>query len=421
MSSSSYKPTSPLLTVDFPRLQADITAFSEIGRRDDYGIYRMAFSEAYFAAHRWLSERAKSAWIEIQIDGAYNLIAKLPGSESLPAIMTGSHIDSVPGGGHLDGALGVLTGLECLRRAQELNLNLKRPLELIAFSDEEGRFGGMLGSQAIAGRLTPDSILGAQDLNGIYLCELMKEHGLDAMHALQAYRNPESIAAFVELHIEQGPVLHRENCHIGVVEGIVGLFRWNVRLIGQANHAGTTPMHLRQDAFQGLAEFSGEIHRILEEDGGPISVATIGRVSLNPGAPNVVPGLVEFTLDVRDIDPDVLAELGNAFRRALSAIARRRNLRFEFDILSEIDPVRCSPNVIQTISRVADDMQVSKRLLPSGAAHDTQMLGDLTQVGMIFVPSREGRSHSPAEWTPWEDIEIGANCLFNTLVRLAQS
>ncbi|MFN2308316.1 MAG: Zn-dependent hydrolase [Gammaproteobacteria bacterium] len=407
------------LRVNFERLQGDIDTLASIGRQADHGLYRMAFSEADMAARRWLATRIEAAGLELYIDGAANLHARLGWDGKRPSVMTGSHLDTVPGAGHLDGALGVLVGLECLRCLKERGGELRYPLEAVAFTDEEGRFGGMLGSQALCGRLTPEHILSARDLQGVTLSEAMAAQGLNALDALRAQRRPESLHAFLELHIEQGPVLDRQGAKIGVVEGIVGLFKWNVRLIGVANHAGTTPMDMRRDAFGGLAELAGEIPRVLEEDGGTRSVATIGRVELFPGAANVVPGRAEFSLEVRDTDRVTLERLATAFRRALSAIARRRDLSFEFEVLSELEPIKCDPIVMNAIEASAQALGVSMLSLPSGAAHDTQMMAGLTRAGMIFVPSKEGRSHSPAEWTAWDDIEIGANVALNTLYRLA--
>lgn len=408
------------LRVNFPRLQADVEALAAIGRREDHGLYRMAFTDGDMQARDWLAGRIRAAGLELYVDGAANLHARLGWDGERPSVMTGSHLDTVPGAGHLDGALGVLVGLECLRTLKEAGLPLSHPLEAVAFTDEEGRFGGMFGSQAVCGRLTPERIHTARDLDGVGVVDAMAAHGLNAMDALRAQRRPESLHAFLELHIEQGPVLDRAGVKIGVVEGIVGLFKWNVRLIGVANHAGTTPMDMRRDAFQGLAEFAGEIPRILEEDGGTRSVATIGRVELVPGAANVVPGRAEFSLEARDTDPAVLERLGLAFRRALSAIARRRDLMFEFDVLSALEPVKCDPLVMHAIAEAAKRLGAGHMTLPSGAAHDTQMLAGLTRAGMIFVPSREGRSHSPAEWTAWEDIETGANVALNALYALAR-
>ncbi|NIR59779.1 MAG: Zn-dependent hydrolase [Gammaproteobacteria bacterium] len=407
------------LRVDFERLQADIEALAAIGRHADHGLYRMAFSEGDIAARAWLAERIRAAGLDLHVDGAANIHARLGWDGERPSVMTGSHIDTVPGAGHLDGALGVLVGLECLRRVRELGLETRYPLELVAFTDEEGRFGGMYGSQAIAGRLTPETIYNARDLDGVTLIDAMAAHGLDAMDGLRARRAPESLHAFVELHIEQGPVLDRRGIPIGVVDGIAGLFKWDVQLIGTANHAGTAPMDLRKDAFGGLAELGGEIPRILEEDGSPRSVATIGRAQLVPGAANVVPGRAEFSLEARDTDPRVLDQLAQAFRKALSAIARRRDLMFEFEVLSQIAPVKTDPGIVERIEGVARAFGVEPLLMPSGAAHDTQMMAGLTRAGMIFVPSKDGRSHSPAEWTPWEQIETGANVMLNTLYELA--
>lgn len=406
-------------TVNSQRLQQDIEALSSIGRSDDQGIYRTAFSAADMQARDWLKQRIDEAGLDYYIDGAANVHARLNWDGHTASVISGSHMDSVPGGGMLDGALGVVTALECLRRIKELGLEIKRPLEAIAFSDEEGRFGGIFGSSAICGKLTPQHIHQARDLEGNTLVDAMAQWGMNAMEALNATRKPDSVHAFVELHIEQGPVLDREQLNIGIVEAISGLFKWNIVLSGVAGHAGATPMHMRQDAFQGLAELSCEIPRIIEEHGSHRSVATIGRVDLQPGAANVVPGRVAFSLDVRDTNAETLNSLADAFRRAISAIARRRNLMFEFEVLSEIAPVKCAANVIQAIEKSVHSFDFSNTHLPSGAAHDTQIMASITQAGMIFVPSKEGRSHSAAEWTAWEDIENGANILLNTLLQLA--
>lgn len=407
------------LKVDFERLQRDVETLGNIGRKEDHGVYRMAFSDGDMAGRQWFCDRIEEAGLDLHIDGAANIHGRLGWDGERPSVMTGSHLDSVPGAGHLDGALGVVVGLECVRRLKELGVALRYPLESVAFTDEEGRFGGMVGSQAIAGKLTPETIYNARDLSGVTLVDAMAERGLNAMDALRARRTPESVHAFVELHIEQGPVLDRKQVPIGVVEGIAGLFKWDVRLIGTANHAGTTPMDMRNDAFQGLAELGGEIPRILEEDGSARSVATIGRVNLKPGAANVVPGRAEFSLEVRDTDPQVLEQLSDAFRKAISAIGRRRGLMFEFEVLSEIEPVKCDPGIVEIIADSARALGSETLVMPSGAAHDTQMMASLTRAGMVFVPSKDGRSHSPAEWTPWEDIENGANVLLNTLYKLA--
>ena len=407
------------LAVNKKRLQADIETLAQIGRKEDYGLYRMAFTENDMQAREWFKGKITGAGLEVYQDGAANIFARLGWDESRPSVMMGSHLDTVPGAGHLDGALGVLVALECLRRIKEEKLEVNYPLEAVAFSDEEGRFGGMLGSQALAGMLTPESIHKAEDLNGIRLEDAMSAVSLNAMDALHAKRRPESIQAFLELHIEQGPMLDSMGISLGNVDAIAGLFKWDVSLIGKANHAGTTPMDMRNDAFMGLSEFSSQIQRILDENGSARSVATIGRVEISPGAANVIPGSVVFSLEARDTDPQVLDDLSNAFRKALSAIARRCGLMFEFRVLSEITPVKSDPGIVATVENVAKSLGIPFLQMASGAAHDTQILANITRAGMIFVPSKDGRSHSIAEWTDMDDIEKGANVALNTLYRIA--
>lgn len=409
------------LTVNFDRLRDDIQQLAAVGRHEDHGIYRMAFTDEDMEGRDWLRDQIESTDLHYYRDGAANVFARTDPDSDQPSVIIGSHLDTVPAGGHLDGALGVLVGLECLRRIHEEGITTRYPLELVAFSDEEGRFGGPFGSQALCGDLNPEGIHTAVDLNGIYLSEVMQQHGLDPMEALQARRSPDSVHAYLEIHIEQGPVLDNLHCSIGLVTGFTGLFKWFIRLKGKADHAGTTPMNMRTDALGGLSEFSVEIPRILEENGSENSVATIGKIDLFPGTANTVPGEVEFSLDVRDPNVDILSELALAFRKALSAIARRRNLMFEFDILSELEPSPCHPEIYNTIKRTAEQMDLPYHEMPSGAVHDAQILSHFTRVGMIFVPSKDGRSHSPAEWTHWEDIETGANLALQSLLTIAEA
>jgi N-carbamoyl-L-amino-acid hydrolase len=407
------------LAVNAQRLRQDIDELADIGRHENQGIYRMAFSDGDMAGRAWLRRRIEDSGLDFHQDGAGNMFARLNWDPAISGVMAGSHLDTVPGAGHLDGALGVVCALEALRVLHESGFEPRRPLESVAFSDEEGRFGGMFGSQALAGLVTPEYIHQACDLQGVTLTQAMAEQGLDARDALHAQRAAGSIYAYVELHIEQGPVLDRQGIGIGVVDAITGLFKWEIVLTGAANHAGTTPMDMRNDAFQGLADFGGQIERVLAEYGGPHSTATIGRVALEPGAANVIPGRAVFSLDVRDTDSRILEALGDALHRTLSAIARRRGLMFEFSVLSEIAPVQCAARVVDAIDASVDDLHLAATHLSSGAAHDAQIVAAIAPTGMIFVPSKGGRSHSAAEWTAWSDIEAGANTLLHTLTKLA--
>lgn len=409
-----------LLKVNFPRLQNDIETLATIGRsEEDHGIYRMALSENDMRARQWLKSRIDEAGLEYHMDEAANIHARLDYDDKRASVMTGSHLDTVPGAGHLDGALGVMAGLECMRCLKEQGTKFNYSLESVAFTDEEGRFGGMLGSQAMSGRMTPELIHHARDLEGHSLMDVMDGLGLPPMNILRARRKPESIRAFVELHIEQGPVLEQQEMCIGAVDAISGLLRWNIRLLGEANHAGTTPMNMRRDPLQGFAEISSALPRLLEENGSPRSTATIGYVNCFPGAANVVPGRVEFSLDMRDTDMQVLDELSQAFRKAMSAIARRHELMFEYEEVSRLEAAKCDQGIVDSISTVCREFGYHSMQMHSGAAHDSMMMASITRTAMIFVPSMAGRSHSPAEWTPWEEIEKGANVLLNILHRLA--
>lgn len=408
-----------VLNINRERLQSDIETLAEIGRQEDYGIYRMAFSDGDMQGRKWFKDRVEEAGLEFYQDGAANLHARYNWDDQHPSVMMGSHLDTVPGAGHLDGALGVIVALECLRCIKEEKLETRYPLEAIAFSDEEGRFGGMFGSQAIAGKLTPEKIFNAVDLDGIKLTDAMQAVGLNAMDALHARRNPDSLHAFLELHIEQGPLLDKRSISVGNVDAIAGLFKWEVSLIGTPNHAGTTPMDMRKDAFMGLSEFASQVQRILDENGSSRSVTTIGRVSISPGAANVIPGNVEFSLEARDTNPDVLNDIAQAFRKSLSAIARKRDLMFEYKVLSEIEPVKSDTGIVETIENTCKSLKIPCLQMASGAAHDTQIMASITRAGMVFVPSKDGRSHSIAEWTDMDDIEKGANVALNTLYRIA--
>jgi N-carbamoyl-L-amino-acid hydrolase len=225
--------------------------------------------------------------------------------------------------------------------------------------------------------------------------------------------------AFVELHIEQGPVLEKSGNTIGIVDSISGVFKWIVRLIGKADHAGTAPMNMRSDAFTGLADFAHEIPRIISEDGTDRSRLTVGKVELRPGNPHTIPGEAIFTIVGRDSNESVMKELAHACRKALSAIARRHNLMFEYEQTSWLSPVECHPRIVELFEKHSKQMGLSYQHMPSGAGHDTQFMTEISQAGMIFVPSVGGVSHAPDEWTHWHDVEAGANLLLNAVLDLA--
>ncbi|MDF2179437.1 Zn-dependent hydrolase [Aliiglaciecola sp. CAU 1673] len=410
----------PQVHIELSRLQNDLLELAHIGYDPiSKGINRPGFSEADMQARRWLMDKLEKEGFSAALDSAGNVIGSLYPDWDGPVVAMGSHIDSVPCGGMFDGTLGVLAGLECMRVARDLKLDLKFPFEIYAFAEEEGRFGGMMGVQAITGQLTPDWLEKAHDASHKLLKDEMEKCGLNAIDALNARVDPKHFHAFLELHIEQGPVLERIGKPIGVVEAISGVYKWLVRLIGKANHAGTAPMDMRSDAFMGLADFAHEIPRIISEEGTDKSRLTVGKVELKPGYAHTVPGEAEFTLVGRDTDPQIMRNLADACRKVLSSIARKHNLMFEFEQMSWLEPQAMSDQVVKAFCNQAKKLELEHVVMPSGAGHDAQYMAQVTPTGMIFVPSVGGVSHAPDEWTHWQDIEKGANLLLQTALHYA--
>lgn len=401
----------PAPTINIERLKQSVLALAKFGYDDAInGVNRLGFGEADMAARRWLMETLESEGFDSEMDGAGNVYGRL-GPANRPTVTMGSHIDSVPASGIFDGALGVMTALEVLRTFRDAGAAPRWPLELLGTSEEEGRFGGMLGAQAVSGDVTPEFLMGAHDADGNRLADAMTAAGLEPLGALEARRPPGSMRAFIELHIEQGPVLDTIGKTIGVVESISGVWKWIIHLRGKADHAGTAPMNMRSDAFMGLADFAHAIPRIIDEHGTDKSRLTVGKVELKPGSPHTIPGEAIFTLVGRDSSSDVMRELEDACHRSLSAIARRHGLRFEYEQVSWLDPSDCSPKITDLFEKLTRDRGFSYQRMPSGAGHDTQFMTRITDAGMIFVPSVGGVSHAPDEMTHWEDIEAGAQLL----------
>ncbi len=407
------------MKVDIDRIKRTLLKLSEFGFNEkDKGVYRLGFSEVDWQARQWLMDLLEAEGFSPHMDGAGNVYGRY-GRPDMPSVTIGSHLDSVPAGGIFDGSLGVVAGLEILRLCSEANIELEWPIEVLATSEEEGRFGGMLGAQAIAGDLTPEFLLNAHDADGNKLADAMRARGLEPMSAMDARRTNDTMRAFIELHVEQGPVLDKLGKTIGVVDSIAGVFKWIIHLKGKADHAGTAPMDMRSDAFMGMANFAHEIPRIIAENGTERSRLTVGKVELKPGSPHTIPGEAIFTLVGRDSSAQVMRELCDICRRALSAIARRHNLMFEYEQVSWLDPKPCNAEIIDLFERHAELAGLSYRRMPSGAGHDTQFFVNITKAGMIFVPSVGGVSHAPDEWTHWKDVEAGSNLLLAAALELA--
>ena len=404
--------------VDIERVKQDIYRVGRYGyNQEDQGIYRQGFSDEDMRARFWLEGQFAELGLAHHMDGAGNVIGRY-GNPEQKALIIASHLDSVPAGGMFDGVLGVMAGLECVRVIKENSIPLKHALEVIATSEEEGRFGGMLGAQALTGNLKLDWLERAKDHNGQLLRDAMAACQLPYHLALDAARDPDSLIGFLELHIEQGPVLEQSNMTIGVVEGISGVFKWLIRFIGKADHAGTAPMNLRSDAFMGVADFAHEIARIIDEEGTDKSRLTIGSVELKPGFAHTVPGQVEFTLVGRDMSEDIMQNLAESCRKVLSAIARRHKLMFEYEQMSWLEPKPCAKEMMNLLERHSEKLGYKTMIMPSGAGHDAQFFTDITPTGLLFIPSVGGVSHAPDEWSHWHDVEKGCNVLLNAALEL---
>lgn len=405
--------------INIERVKKDIYTLGRFGYNpEDQGVYRQGFTDEDMKARDWLQKQMQALNLHSSMDGAGNVIGRY-GKQDQKALLIGSHLDSVPAGGMFDGVLGVVAGLECIRTIQENKIGLQHALEVIATSEEEGRFGGMLGSQALSGNLTLNWLESARDHSGELLRDAMARYQMPYHLAMDAARDPEELLGFLELHIEQGPVLEQENQSIGVVEGISGVFKWLVKFIGKADHAGTAPMNLRSDAFMGVADFAHEIARIIDEEGTDKSRLTIGSVELKPGFAHTVPGQAEFTLVGRDMSEDVMSNLADACRKVLSSIARRHKLMFEYEQMSWLAPRHCSTSMIDLLYRQAKSLGYKTIIMPSGAGHDAQFFTDITPTGLIFIPSVGGISHAPDEWSHWHDVEKGCNVLLSAILELA--
>jgi beta-ureidopropionase / N-carbamoyl-L-amino-acid hydrolase len=395
---------------DAAELLQQLDTLGRIGAGPDGGVNRLAFSPADQAGRAWIAEQMGTAGLAPVHDGAGNVIGRRPGKEPhLPPIVIGSHTDSVPNGGRFDGALGVLAACAVVRTLRDAGLTLRHALEVIDFAGEEATIpGGTFGSRAMAG-LLPDALLAAPAWNDRPVAELLRTAGLDPTAIARVMRRPGELAAYLELHIEQGSILDTGGETIGVVEGIVGIRRYQASFVGRPNHAGTTPMADRQDALVLAAPFIGAVQKTAIAHA---VVGTVGTVHIQPNAPNVIPGRVDLGLELRGLDGATL----DAAARTLATLAA--SMGGTLSETSRKEPVLCDRRIIDAIEMSCARLGLTHRRLPSGAGHDAMCIAALAPVGMIFVPSTGGISHAPDEWTPPEDCISGALTLLATVLEL---
>jgi N-carbamoyl-L-amino-acid hydrolase len=402
--------------VDVTRLQADLAGLAEFREPDQPGWTRRVFSDPYLRSRAWLAARMEDAGLEVRNDAAGNLIGTLSGSGGGPAIVTGSHTDSVAGGGRFDGPVGVLGAVEVARCLQGRGGGLVHDFRVVDFCGEEPNDFGIscVGSRAIAHMLT-DAHLGLREPSGRILAEALTAAGGDPARIADAAWSAGEVHAFVELHIEQGPVLEAAGVPIGIVSGISGIERVKVTFTGQAGHAGTTPMGSRHDALCAAAETILALEQLASNGGG---VGTVGRVVALPGALNVIPDQVELWAEFRHVTAGWLDALRRELEQAVIDAGRRRGVDAAVLTLSRTEPVQASELVRAAMTQAVAELELESLVLPSGAGHDTVQMARLGPVGMLFVPSIGGRSHCPEEATAPADLDAGVRALLATVLAL---
>jgi len=389
-----------------------LSALSKFGANPQGGVSRVAYSEADLQGRAYAISLMKDAGLDVHVDAAGNIAGARPGSDpALKPLLLGSHIDSVPMGGNYDGDVGSLSAIEVAQILRESNVTLRHPLEVLIFQNEEG---GTIGSQALGEGLS-DAQLNRISQSGKTIREGIRLVGGDPDRLAAARRQPGSIAGYFELHVEQGGRLEREKIDIGVVEGIVGILQSEVTIEGFANHAGTTPMDQRHDALLSAARFIEKVNQVVTSMPGA-QVGTVGWVKAEPGAYNVIPGKVTLGLEVRDLDEQKFTGLFHRLQSEAEALGQLNQTRFHFSEPVVNHPALTDNGMRRLIDDAARSLGFSTRSMPSGAGHDAQEIARLGPIGMIFVPSIGGISHSPKEFSRPQDIENGANVLLRAVL-----
>jgi N-carbamoyl-L-amino-acid hydrolase len=406
--------------IDAARLQQSLEGLSVYGRPAGGtfadGVSRVAYSDADVAGRKYAMELMRAAGLEPRIDDAGNILGRREGRDrSLKPILFGSHIDSVPSGGNFDGDLGSLSAIEVAHTLKDHSITTRHPLEIVIWSNEETL---TVGSLAAVGGLQPEFL--ERVYNGIRASDGLRKIGGDPTRLGEARMAPGSIRCYLELHIEQGGTLDKAGIPIGVVEGIVSIDEYEVEIRGFANHAGTTPMPERRNALLAAAKLIEAVQEVVTREPGR-QVGTVGHLEVSPNARNVVPGVVKHSIELRDLSPEKIARLGDEIQKRAQEIAQQTGTEISMKKVEHAPPAVATPAIQSQIEAAAESLGLKTMRLPSGAGHDAQVVANLGPMGMIFVPSVGGISHSPKELTRWQDCANGANVLLQTILRMDQS
>ena len=410
--------------IEAPDLQAKLVALSQFGRPAggtfQDGVSRIGYSDSDIAGRAFVMDLMKKAGATPRIDAAGNIFATRPGSDpTMAPVLFGSHIDSVPSGGNFDGDLGSLASIQVLQVLADLRLETRRSLTVVVWACEEASFAGasLNGSRAAAGMAKPEELKLVS--RGMTKAEAIRRIGGDPARLDHSLIARNSYHAYIELHIEQGGTLARDGVPIGVVDGIVSIDHFDVTITGFANHAGTTPMADRQDALVAASALTLAVREVVRGESGA-QVGTVGHLDVLPNAANVIPGEVRMTIELRDLSSAKLVRLAEKIKARAAAIAGETGTKIKMPLAGHSESAVASPDVQRAIESAAGRLGLASRHLPSGAGHDAQMMATLMPMGMIFVPSVGGISHSPRELTHWHDCANGANVLLATVLDLAR-
>lgn len=403
----------------------DLNAIGRIGIGDHGGVTRLVFSIKELRSRQVLIHLMGQAGLKIRIDGIGNIFGRLEGGDAkAPAVLSGSHLDTVIHGGKYDGPVGVIGALEAVRTIGENKIATRSPLEVVCFVGEESsRFGfSTLGSSLVAGEVHPKDLANAVDAQGTNLADVLSSFGIARKNLRSLARDPKSLKAYLELHIEQGPILEAIGKRIGLVTSIAAPSRFKVIFTGQADHSGTTPMQMRKDALVAAAlliEFIEKTCRKFSAMAKGRVVGTVGALKIEPGVINAVPGKTELLVDIRAITSRSKSRVARQVKQEAQSIAGKRGLGVEVLTIREEDPVPLDKRLLRLTKTICDEKNIVYEIMPSGAGHDAMQMAKITPSGMIFIPSQRGISHNPLEWTDPDDIGLGTQLLMETMIRVA--
>jgi len=419
----SASPTTAL--VNNRRLMRDLNAIGRIGIGNRGAVTRLVFSIKELRSRQVLIHLMRQAGLTVRIDAIGNIFGRFEGSDPrAPAVLAGSHLDTVIHGGKYDGPVGVIGALEAVRTISENKIRVRSPLEVVCFVGEESsRFGfSTLGSSLAAGEVHADDLTHAVDPQGTKLENVLASLGITRRNLKSMRRDPKTLKAYLELHIEQGPILEAKGKRIGLVTSIAAPSRFRIILKGRADHSGTTPMNMRKDALVASAQLIEYIEKVCRQyasmEKGRV-VGTVGAIKVEPGVINAVPGRAELAVDIRGASAQSKNRVARLVKQQARVIAKKRGIGVEVLNIREEDPVPLDKRLLRLTRELCDEKQINYEIMPSGAGHDAMQMAKITPAGMIFVPSKRGISHNPLEWTDPKDIALGAQLLMETMVRVA--